>query len=46
MSDSYFVHPKAVYNYAHALVREYDDHQREQDRLEQLKGEEQNDRVE
>lgn len=37
MSDGYFQHPKAVYDYAHELVREYDEHQREQDRLEKEK---------
>ena len=44
MADGYFVHPKAVYDYAHALVMKYDEHQREQDRLEEEK--KVNDRVE
>lgn len=35
--DGYFEHGKSVIDLAHQLVREYDEHQREQDRIEGAK---------
>jgi hypothetical protein len=35
--DSYFEHPKAVIDYAWQLVREYNDWQKEQDKIEREK---------